>query len=29
LAFDALSKLTSKRNKMPGVERRIHSTDVG
>jgi 2-isopropylmalate synthase len=25
----ALNKLTSKRNKLPSVERRIHSTDVG
>ncbi|MBI3705363.1 MAG: 2-isopropylmalate synthase [Rhizobiales bacterium] len=25
----ALNKLTSKRNRMPGVENRIHSTDVG
>ncbi|HEY7999292.1 MAG TPA: alpha-isopropylmalate synthase regulatory domain-containing protein, partial [Pseudolabrys sp.] len=25
----ALNKLTSKRNRVPGVENRIHSTDAG
>jgi len=25
----ALNKMTSKRSRMPGIEHRIHSTDVG
>jgi hypothetical protein len=29
LTYRALNKLTSKRNRMPGIENRIHSTDVG